>query len=113
MSERIREMKSGNGTGWHVISPLTSFLHPLPVVFILLPFSQTGNPEDMTPLAAWVDKNDPLSTNFLANEPPFSPSLCTAQTTQKCFYRLQDCLRETSPAKVQGPNMETIHQEHI
>lgn len=60
MNEKIREMKSGNGTGWHVISPLTSLLHPLPAVFILLPLGQAGDPEEMTHLAAWVDKNDPL-----------------------------------------------------
>lgn len=48
MSERIREMRSGNGTGWHVISPLASLLHPLPAVFILLPLSQAGDTEDVT-----------------------------------------------------------------
>jgi len=51
MRERIREMKAGNGTGWHVISPLTSFPYILP---ILPPLRQAEDPEHMTHLVAWV-----------------------------------------------------------
>lgn len=58
-------MKSGNGTGWHVMSPLTSLLHPLPVVFILQPLRQAGDSEDMTHLAPWVENMTPYEPTSL------------------------------------------------